>query len=197
MRRALFEQRAAEVETHNAQHELPYQKGVNKFSDWSDKEFAAINGYDRGIGYTLTEQSRDKKKLGNDAQRRAYNGGVGKPQLDKSTNGKWLSDLPREVDWRVQGYVTAVKDQGQCGSCWSFGSAETIESHFARKYGRLPNLSEQNILDCVGNPLQCGGNGGCGGGTAELAYSYLEQHGGIRYVSCLSLCFSLSLSLSL
>jgi cathepsin L len=77
------------------------------------------------------------------------------------------------VDWRELGVVTAVKDQGDCGSCWSFATAETVESHWAIATGELSNLSEQQILDCTPNPNQCGGNGGCGGGTSELAFQQM------------------------
>jgi len=87
--------------------------------------------------------------------------------------------LPKHVDWRERGIITAVKDQGQCGSCWSFGTAETIESFYALKTGLLECLSEQQILDCTPNPNQCGGTGGCGGGTPELAYAKIMQMGGL------------------
>ena len=52
-----------------------------------------------------------------------------------------------------------------------------MESHWALATGELNVLSEQHILSCTPNPYDCGGNGGCGGGTTELAYSYLLQTG--------------------
>ena len=101
-----------------------------------------------------------------------------------------IGDPPAAVDWREKGVVTEVKDQGtiigrlthdnyleSCGSCWAFGTAETVESHYAIKTGNLVVLSEQQILDCTPNPNQCGGTGGCGGGTAELAYARIIQIG--------------------
>jgi len=75
--------------------------------------------------------------------------------------------------------VSAVKDQGMCGSCWTFGTAETVEAHWALKTGELTDLSEQQILDCTPNPNQCGGTGGCGGGTAELAMAQIIMSGGL------------------
>jgi cathepsin L len=76
------------------------------------------------------------------------------------------------VDWRTQGVVTPVKDQGQCGGCWTFSTAETLESHIAIKTGKLMTFSEQALIDCVPNPDQCGGTGGCSGATQELAFNW-------------------------
>jgi len=57
--------------------------------------------------------------------------------------------------------------------------AETIESYWANATGQLTDLSEQQILDCAPNPNQCGGTGGCGGGTAELAMAQIINLGGL------------------
>jgi len=112
--------------------------------------------------------------------------GINKPllhkqKLDKSRESVRTnldqSILPDSVDWRDKGVVTPVKDQGRCGSCWSFASAETIESMWAISTGKLVELSEQNILDCVQNTHHCGGTGGCQGGTAEIAFEYVENKG--------------------
>ena len=65
------------------------------------------------------------------------------------------------------------------GSCWAFASVETLESHWALASGNvIEELSEQQILDCVPNPEECGGTGGCGGGTPDLAYEALIASGG-------------------
>lgn len=92
--------------------------------------------------------------------------------------------LPTSVDWRTKGVVTAVKDQGPCGSCWAFSATETVESAVAIATGKLIELAPQELVDCVTNPDVCGGVGGCGGATQELGFAYVMLNGmaaGISY----------------
>jgi len=58
------------------------------------------------------------------------------------------------------GAVTAVKDQGICGSCWSFGAAESIEGQVFLQTGELVQLSQQALMDCSWGY----GNNACDGG---------------------------------
>jgi cathepsin L len=74
---------------------------------------------------------------------------------------------PDSWDWRTQGAVQAVKDQGQCGSCWAFGAIASAESAIYIKSGTLYSLSEQNLVDCV---TSCSG---CNGGWPSSAYTYV------------------------
>ncbi|XP_066924703.1 digestive cysteine proteinase 2-like [Clytia hemisphaerica] len=74
-----------------------------------------------------------------------------------------------EKDWRDEGKVTPVKDQGSCGSCWAFSTTGTIESHYAIKHGPLIPLSEQQLVDCSTE------NSGCNGGVVQWAYDYVKE----------------------
>ena len=75
-------------------------------------------------------------------------------------------------DWTTKGAVTPVKDQGQCGSCWAFGTTGDVEGVTFLKTGKLVSLSEQELVSC-----DKGTNEGCNGGLQEDAFVYIEKNG--------------------
>jgi len=154
-RKKTFDERLTQIKAHNLDNTKSWKMGVNKYTDRTEQELNQVLGYDKSLGFYQHSKRQEQVPF------------------------EIRTDLPPTVDWRTKGVITPVKDQGGCGSCWTFGTVETIESFWALSGRTLPVLSEQQALDCTPNPDDCGGTGGCGGGTAEIIYQQLVASGGI------------------
>ncbi len=83
---------------------------------------------------------------------------------------------PAAFDWRnVNGhsYVTAIKNQGSCGSCWAFSSTAALESKALISMNTPDvnlNLAEQTLVSCSGA-------GSCNGGQVNRVADYLQKTG--------------------
>jgi cathepsin L len=135
------------AEEFNKRTDVSFTVGMNGFADLTNDEF---NGLFKGL-----------KKID--------------IELPDSIVEVDTSALPSSVDWRTKGVVTGVKNQGQCGSCWSFSTTGSVEGAHALNTGTLVSLSEQNLVDCSGNE----GNQGCDGGLMTDAFQYIISNGGI------------------
>ncbi|XP_058793221.1 cathepsin L-like [Phymastichus coffea] len=154
----IFMEHKQKIAEHNAMFEqglVTYKLGLNKYSDMIHHEFVrTMNGFNKSRS-GIPDSSKKMK-----AVRFASPAHV---------------QLPASVDWRKEGAVTNVKDQGFCGSCWSFSATGALEGQHFRKTGKLVSLSEQNLLDCSGSY----GNYGCDGGIMQYAFNYIKDNKGI------------------
>jgi len=86
--------------------------------------------------------------------------------------------LPASVDWVKNGGVSDVKNQGSCGSCWSFSTTGALEGAYYVKYNELVSFSEQQLVDC--DILRNGGfDSGCNGGFMDNAFKWISHNGGL------------------
>ncbi|CAL1413889.1 unnamed protein product [Linum trigynum] len=127
---------------------LSYRLAVNYYADWTWQEFQT-------------------QKLG-----AAQN-------CSATRRGNFMiSDavLPEKKDWREDGIVSPVKNQGGCGSCWTFSTTGALEAAYAQAFGKGISLSEQQLVDCAG----AFNNYGCNGGLPSQAFEYIKYNGGLE-----------------
>ena len=156
----IFKQNFVEIITHNADLNQNFTMGVNQFTDLTSEEFK--EQYVSGLKYSsdLKTETKSETEVGS----------YGCKSFSSSASG-----FPDSIDWRTKGAVTSVKDQGQCGSCWSFSSTGAIEGAWAISTGNLVDLSEQELVDCATGITY--GSHGCSGGTMEGAFKYVISNG--------------------
>jgi cathepsin L len=149
----IFKRNNERVQIHNSKEPRPsYTLALNKFADLSHEEFKEIY---LGFG--------NKGKTSHTLSRTSV---VNSPRNDS---------IPTNWDWRTKNAVSEVKNQGQCGSCWSFSTTGSTEGCHALKTGNLVSLSEQNLMDCSTSY----GNEGCDGGLMSLAFEYIINNKGV------------------
>ena len=146
-RQELFAEKDAFINSVNEDLTSTYTAGHNQFSDWTKEEFDATLGLK---GMEIPEDMEEDDEI--------------------DVNG----NLPTSVDWRTEGMVTPVKNQGSCGSCWAFSSIEAIESAWMIKGNEQVIMSTQELVDCTKSPVTQ--NNGCGGGWYFWSYDWLKTN---------------------
>jgi C1A family cysteine protease len=145
-RMTVYGQNLEKIKAHNAGN-ATWSMAVNKFADLTAEEF--------GSRYTGGFRTRTRMPFGLRFRR--------------------VTTLPASVDWASEGAVTPVKNQGQCGSCWSFSTTGAVEGAWFLANHTLVPLSEQQLIDCS----TAEGNQGCNGGLMDYAFQYIIDNKGI------------------
>ncbi|XP_007037812.2 PREDICTED: vignain [Theobroma cacao] len=148
----VFKQNVMHVHNTNNK-DKPYKLKLNKFADMTNHEFR--NAY---AGSKIKHHRMFQ----------------GTPRGTGSFMYENVDRVPPSVDWRKKGAVTAVKDQGQCGSCWAFSTVVAVEGINQIKTNKLVSLSEQELVDCDTEENQ-----GCNGGLMDIAFDFIQKKGGI------------------
>ncbi|KAG5545102.1 hypothetical protein RHGRI_017537 [Rhododendron griersonianum] len=133
------------IESFNKAANKSYKLAVNQFADLTNEEFKLRNGF-KSHGYSTVSFKYEN-----------------------------VTATPSSMDWRKEGVVTPVKDQGDCGSCWAFSAVAAVEGINALKNGKLISLSEQELVDCDIN----GGDQGCQGGLMDYAFQFIKKNKGL------------------
>jgi len=142
------------IETVNYENRT-YTLGHNAFSGMNSNEFSK---------YFLGKYSANRKDTQNE---------IREPQTLYS-----FVSFPISVNWVDAGAVTPVKDQGQCGSCWSFSTTGALEGAFFIKNENLVSFSEQQLVECD-NYKNGGKDNGCNGGLMDNAFTWINKNGGL------------------
>nr|KYP63949.1 Thiol protease SEN102 family [Cajanus cajan] len=147
----IFKDNVNYIEAFNNANNKPYKLGINQFSDLTNEEFIA---------------SRNRFK------------GHMCSSITRTTTFKYenVTAVPSSIDWRQEGAVTPIKDQGQCGCCWAFSTAATTEGIHKLSSGKLISLSEQELVDCDTK----GVDQGCEGGLMDDAFKFIIQNHGLN-----------------
>ena len=144
----IFKTNLHDILIHNLDSTQNFTKGINQFTDLTSEEFK-----EKYVGSI-------QQKVGSYGCKTFISTDVG---------------LPGSIDWRDKNAVTNVKDQGQCGSCWTFSATGAVEGIWSITKGQLINLSEQQLVDCATGISY--GSHGCNGGQMEGAFKYIVEYG--------------------
>ncbi|XP_038633549.1 procathepsin L-like isoform X2 [Scyliorhinus canicula] len=165
-RRKIWEDTVRYIEQHNLEYSMgkhTFTVGMNQFGDLTTKEFN-----ERMNRFLPTEADNRAEEFETDEF------DEDEESDDDEEGGDNVTSVL--VDWRVKGYVTPVKDEGRCGSCWAFSTTGAIEGQLFHATKKLIPLSEQNLVDCSG----IYGNNGCAGGSMTNAFEYVMRNEGIN-----------------
>ncbi|CEG48451.1 cysteine protease family [Plasmopara halstedii] len=187
LRAQAFAKTARIVDETNALHAAglkSYYMSYNNLSDLTDEQYQAflMSKPDKN----LAERMHVKEQARETHMKRGKQVTIGF-DLDPINTKEEEIEILKGLDWRTKDggkYVTPIKNQGTCGSCWAFAGVAVIESRFAIENNVIaPLLSVEQVLSCSGEldhiqskfyDKMTSSSEGCLGGMPFLTYSYLQ-----------------------
>merc|ERR1712176_627231 len=160
--------------------------GVNHLTDWTPEELAMLNGHKPDIRSSPSTGSDSFMELDSDesacvSMNQSCSESSCCSGFTCGTGGLCIpTKTASSFEWSVE-LSTAHKivEQGSCGSCWAVAATAALNLHAeivsSKRFKKV--LSPQSLLACSPNRLECGGQGGCKGATAEVAYDWLKSMG--------------------
>ena len=147
------------------------------FLNWVDNEIHIRETNAKNLSYTLAHNHFSGMNS-EEFSLYIHSSGHYKPHAPSLRTQRIDYDVPSSIDWVVKGAVTPVKNQGQCGSCWSFSTTGALEGAFFLENGVLDSFSEQQLVDCD-NFKNGGSDHGCNGGLMDNAFNWIGKNGGL------------------
>jgi len=150
--------------------EEKYRYGVFVSNMMTARKLAKTNPLAQFGATEFMDMTPQEFKIRHSAEK-YYARAAGKHQAkaDMFTKEQVLAAQATKVDWRTKGAVTPIKNQGQCGSCWSFSSTGSIEGQWFLAGNTLTSVSEQELVSC--DTI----DSGCNGGLMDNAWTWLMQ----------------------
>lgn len=190
LREAIFRQRVKQILAHNAKNSS-WMMGVNHLTDLTAEEFDAQNGYKPSLRVNSRSSSMIELEPSGTACLSQESSCAGKDSaccsgLICGTQGHCVQiEKKDEFDWTPHlSTAHSILEQGRCGSCWAVAATAALQFHAEivsqNKFSSV--LSPQSIMSCAPNVHECGGQGGCRGATAELAFAWVLSLGSNRGV---------------
>ncbi|KAI1700398.1 papain family cysteine protease domain-containing protein [Ditylenchus destructor] len=152
------------VNDHNQKFEqklVSFRIEINHLADMLEDEYRKLNNYK--VQSNVTSKSESESKTDESLE------------SCESAERRKRDTIPESLDWKEQGLVTGVKDQGQCGSCYTFSTTGSLEGQYKKATGKLVSFSEQELVDCSTEMP----NSGCNGGNVETALEHTIKYGGL------------------
>ena len=148
IRKKMFRKAKKQATANNEDPAVEYISGINEMSFMTEQEKSSFTGLN--VSRITNRKKRSSAPPATVA-------------IEKRASASWWTSSNT--------WVTAIKNQGSCGSCWSFAAVAVLESMTKIAGGSLIQLSEQEVVDCNSDGSHCEG------GWYDHGWRYVQNSG--------------------